>query len=477
MNTRRLDRASVGLISISLIFILTIVLLILMPTEIDEEFADTWLACTFSLAISLFVLLHMYMKYDLDFFSPVVYVSLLYLIMFFVTPIYDITVGETDCFGVTDLFLYGVKGSFVALAGFLSFCFFYQFRQNRLLKKPEPVQELKLSDADREKLAQNLLAAWVLVVFLAIVLTVFTTGFSISYMLSFGLTGSVTDRNSNHASLGFLIQFTRCIVTIAVLYFCYSKNKTLRYVVLFVTALVEVSNGFRYMIVILLVSVFYVQYLVLGRKIKIGHAIMVLVLLMLIIGLIGYTRDAVRRGEGADTSGFSLKFVFDALLSNFRIYKSYYGVIKAVPQIVPYIYFDQIVVYTLIMAIPRAIWKGKPTSSNSVAQLYGLNYTAVQSGFAYPCIGEYFEGFGLFGVLFFMGCYGAWLSRISVKYRIRCRCAADYVYYAVIVATMLQLIIRGYTPSNFYLVVTLSVPYWLTISYIKKHAEVEETHE
>ncbi|MBQ9373543.1 MAG: hypothetical protein IJU06_01940 [Oscillospiraceae bacterium] len=190
MNTRRLDRASVGLISISLIFILTIALLILMPTEIEEEFADTWLACTFSLAISLMVLLHFYMKYHMDFFSPVVFVSLIYLVMFFVTPIYDILIGKTECFGVTDLFLYGRESTLIALVGFLSFCLTFQYRHSRLLKKLPPIKKLKLSDADREILTQRLLIAWAAVAVLAIGLTVFSTGFSITYILSFGLFGS-----------------------------------------------------------------------------------------------------------------------------------------------------------------------------------------------------------------------------------------------------------------------------------------------
>lgn len=472
MNTRRLDRASVGLISISLIFILTIVLLILMPTEIEEEYADTWLACTFSLAISLMVLLHFYMKYHMDFFSPVVFVALIYLVMFFVTPIYDILIGETECFGVTDLFLYGRESTLIALAGFISFCLTFQYRHSRLLKKLPPIKKLKLSDADREILTQRLLIAWAVVAVLAIGLTAFTTGFSITYILSFGLFGSAGSGPSSSTPLGFVIQFTRCIVTIAVLFYFYSKNAPLKYVVLILTALIEVSNGFRYMIVILLVAMFYVNYLISGKKLKLAHATIGLVALVMIIGVVGYTRDSVRSGGGADTSGFTLQFGIDAILNNFRIYKSYYAVIKVVPRILPYIYFDQIVVYTLIMAIPRAIWPGKPENPGTLPQLYGLNYNAVRGGFAYPCLGEFYYGFGIFGVVFFMAVFGAWLARLSATYRFRSRCVADLAYYAVILGSMLQLLIRGYTPSNFYLVVTLSIPFWLTAKYFKKHAEV-----
>lgn len=135
-----------------------------------------------------------------------------------------------------------------------------------------------------------------------------------------------------------------------------------------------------------------------------------------------------------------------------------------------YIYFDQIFMYTIIMIVPRAIWPQKPGNPGTKAQLYGLNQAAVSSGFAYPCLGEYYYSFGTIGVVFFMGVIGHWLANAALKYRVNSSKDIDLVIYSVTVAMMLQLLIRGYTPGNFYLVLALYIPYWIVDSYYKKYS-------
>ena len=53
-------------------------------------------------------------------FSPITVISMLYITLFFFTPMYDIVLCEYRWFGV-DLFDYGIKGSVIAFVGYIAF--------------------------------------------------------------------------------------------------------------------------------------------------------------------------------------------------------------------------------------------------------------------------------------------------------------------------------------------------------------------
>ena len=445
-------------------------LVFVMPDSLDPVFQANWICDIICMEISLYTLMFMYSQRIIDFFSPVIFVSVLYITMFFITPIYDISVGAISTFGVIDLFDYGVKGSVVALLGFLSFCAVYAFRYRKAPRTEKPDRMAELTDTDRIQLEKWLLIAWFADLFVATLITVMTKGFSISYILSFGIFGEANASDKISASLGFIAQFTRSIVCICLLYMCVSRNKMLRRIIFILTAFSQIIHGFRYMIVIQVCGFFYFTFLSKKKKVNILYLILLSVLLTVIISFVGYARNSVRNGDGFSLTGFSLNDIVYSVVGNFRIYKSYYSIVKAVPALTDYIYFDQILFYTVIMAIPRMIWRDKPRNPGTKAQLYGMNQAAVDSGFAYPCIGEYYYGFGVFGVMFFMGVIGHWLANAAVKYRVNYSKNADLVIYSITVALMLQLLIRGYTPSNFYLVLAMYVPYWFVDSYYKKHA-------
>ena len=445
-------------------------LMFVMPDSLGQVFKDNWICDVICLEISINILLFMYSKSIIDFFSPVIYVSVIYILMFFVTPIYDINRGAIDAFGVLDLFNYGVKGSVVAILGFMSFCLLYSYRYTKSSSSGEQRQTTELLPDSRLQLEKWLLIAWTVDFIFAIAITIATKGFSITYILSFGIFGEVTGTDTTSSSFGFIGQFTRSIVTFFLMYYYISDNKKLKRVLFVLTAFIEMIHGFRYMIVILVIGYFYSAFLIKKKKVNIVYLLLLFILLSVIVGVVGYTRNTVRNGAGFSLNGFKMDDIIYAVIGNFRIYKSYYGVIKAVPALTDYLYFDQILFYTIILAVPRVIWPGKPGNPGTKAQLYGINQYAVNSGFAYPCLGEYYYSFGITGVVFFMGIMGHWLASTAVKYRVNCNKEVDLVIYSVTVSMMLQLLIRGYTPGNFYLVLALYIPYWFVDSYYKKHA-------
>ena len=103
-------------------------------------------------------------------------------------------------------------------------------------------------------------------------------------------------------------------------------------------------------------------------------------------------RVAIRSGVGIDTSiinGDMIKDSFDsAFWDNLRIYKNVYGMVPVIPSQYDYVWGRQIVIGTIVMMIPRALWPGKISSygGEGLTTLIGPN---IASGQAYPALGEY----------------------------------------------------------------------------------------
>ena len=108
------------------------------------------------------------------------------------------------------------------------------------------------------------------------------------------------------------------------------------------------------------------------------------------------------------------------------------------------------------MFIPRAIWTDKPVHLGlGLDELLGPNFRG--TGQAYPNLGEYWYAFGAPAVVIFMCIYGWWMKR-CVTLLGKSPEPVDHMAYAVLISVNLQLIIRGYTPSNFWLVIFSVVP-------------------
>ncbi len=445
-------------------FALCLWLLVIQPSGISSTLISNWVVdvlCLFIAGISL-AILNSNGKCDL--LSAPFFVGTIYIIMFFITPLYDIYIGETTIFEATDIFDYGIIGSLVALAGFIIFCFVYN-KKCEVIANP---RILTLREDVRAYIEKIAISFWLIEFIVGIVCVVVTQGFSVSYILTFGLYGDANAYETSATFLGFICQFTRGVVPLSLIIFALSKKKKLIYGIILLTAMFEMINGFRYMIVIMICGFFFFNYISKSKKVDPVRLIVLSLVLCFVVGIVGYSRNSVRTGAGFDGGGFGFQDIMDALLGNFRIYKSYYAVIKAVPSMTPYLYFDQMLIYTMIMAIPRMIWPNKPLNPGTAAQYYGMGQTAVDSGYAYPNLGEYYYSFGTFGVLFFMGWFGYWLAKTTNKYRTHALNIFDIVKYCITVPLTLQLLIRGYMPSNFYLIIALYFPCWYLSRKISK---------
>ena len=447
------------------IIIACLFILAYTPDNLSVVLVRNWYLDIFCLLVSSICMLRLNAKGKCDLLSAPFFVGVVYIIMFFITPLYDIYIGETTIFEAKDLFDYGIEGSIVALISFVCFCFIFDSRYKASQYRPT---YSVLTEHARKKVERIVLIFWVVEFVVGMICVIVTQGFSISYILTFGLVGDADFYESSNSLLGFIAQFTRGVVPLSIMLFAISKRKALVYTILLLTAMFEVINGFRYMIVIMVCGFFYFHYISQNKKVSPTKLLTLVLGLCFIVGIVGFSRNSVRTGAGFDSEGFGIDSIIDALLGNFRIYKSYYAVIKAVPTMTPYLYFDQMLFYTLIMAIPRMLWPGKPLNPGTAAQYYGMGQSAVDSGYAYPNLGEYYYSFGFIGCVFFMGWFAWWLAKMTTRYRNNAHNIIEVVWFCITVPLTLQLLIRGYTPSNFYLIIALFFPCWYINRYISK---------
>ncbi len=453
----------------SFLFISTLLFAFLIwerPIGVTGIYYDNWVVDVTCLYLSIIILVGTYVKGLLNLMSPLAWVSTIYILLFFITPLYDIYTGDTSIFGVVDLFEYGVIGTIMAFGGFSAFVMGFVICDS----KKRNVSIVELSSKMKRQIARIMLHAWLIIFVIAVWIVILDKGYSIVYIFTFGIWGEAPiEDETSPTFLGFISQATRSIIPVCLLYISFSDNRLAKVILFFLTAMLEIIGGFRYMIIIFIGSYLILFYLRKRKEIPLLSVLIMIVVFSFLVGLIGYTRDSVRIGMGFNAQGFGIQDIVDAVIGNFRIYLSYYAVIKAVPDMTPYIYFDQIVIYTLIMAVPRAIWPSKPLNPGTAPQLLGMNEAAVNSGYAYPCLGEYYYGFGFLGIIFFMLLLGLLFGHISKKYRYNSRTIVDLVIFSVATPMTLQLLIRGYTPSNFYLVLAMLLPGIILNRYIKKN--------
>ena len=392
-------------------------------------------------------------KYTL--FSPVTILSALYITLFFITPMYDIVLQEYTWFGV-DLFDYSVKGSLIAFLGYISFVAVYNM--------PVKTKARIFFKEPQIDIVPFILLMYTVCLAANVFYMVRSGGYSVAYVFSLGLLGGAS-QSETMSDIGFIVNLSFSLSSCTLLYFEYGHNKPLKVILFLLMFILQVARGFRYyvlQIVLMFVSYYYIRN---HKKIRLIRLAILLIAVMIPIVLMTLFRNTIRAGSGMDLSVLSIETILNAIdeavWDNFRIYKTYYGVIKAVPNMTNYMFGQQMILYTLIMFVPRIIWPGKPLPPGGEATALGISAYAVMAGTAYPNIGEYYYEFGIFGVVFFMGIFGRWMKTVDQRYRVNRHTNLELMVFCTLLGTILQLVIRGYTPSNFWMIVFVIMPYYV----------------
>jgi oligosaccharide repeat unit polymerase len=115
------------------------------------------------------------------------------------------------------------------------------------------------------------------------------------------------------------------------------------------------------------------------------------------------------------------------------------------------------------MFIPRLIWKNKPQPITRKVITASVSGYASWAGTAYPYIGEYYHEFGIIGVIVFMYLLGRFSARLKeLMYK---KDLHSLVCYVSLYPLLFQVLIRGYTPSNFYMILMVFLPVLIEKSF------------
>ena len=224
----------------------------------------------------------------------------------------------------------------------------------------------------------------------------------------------------------------------------------------------QVTRGFRFFIIQIIITFVSYYYVRLRKRPKLTSLMAAFAILMVFV--IGMTifREAMRWGGNVDFSSITLtklqEAFDDAIWDNFRIYNNYYGIVGAIPSRYGYVYGRQIILGTLVMVIPRILWPGK-ISSSANAGLKAIIGPKIASGQASPNISEYYYAFGALGVIICMGVFAA-VMKIA-RNKMNSEDPLDIMIFSVLLGANIQLIIRSYTPSNFWYVIFTLIPIWI----------------
>ena len=454
-------------LSVFLPIIAALVLLFSFPGEADVLYQQNYIVDSIAV-VAVLILVSMYIfRNGVDVFDPLYLITAIYGMMYFVTPIYDIVNEEYSWFGYY-LFDNGIKATLIALAGYFAFYIFYNVkfvlrRKNQFVNLREV--EIKNADPDIGKRGKLILVILVMYAFCfaANVFYLLRSGYtSLTYVLTLGMFGGEQEAAERVQDIGFISNFSYCLPTVVLLYWEYGRSKWLK-VILFVPMLMlQIARGFRFFVVQIAITFFAYWFIRKEKRPTFSQIVLAFFALMVPIFLMTLFRDSMRAGTGMGFSEFfsnDLKQVFDnTVWFNFRIYRNFYGMVGAIPEKFGFVYGRQMIIGTIVMVIPRIIWPGKISTAAGEDLAYIIGSNLKGTGQAYPNIGEYYYALGVVGVLVCMAIYGLWSKSLKDRYMPFKAGGLNNIVFAVILGVNLQLLIRGYMPSNFWYLIFSLLP-------------------
>lgn len=456
------NRASYSRYIIVLLINFLILSILITSIEVEPYISNviTDISC---LTICMFMVINYSIKYGFDMFDPIYFVSIIYFFLYFITPLYDIFIREYYWYGY-ELFPFGVKATLIAFVGYVCFYVFYRYKfiiNRKPLKKNVVLSQNKDNCSNKKKLPY--IYIMYVIAFVANVYYLKNSGFgNLKYILTLGLIGSSSDVTPMN-NIGFISMLSYSLPTIVLLCWEYENSKVIKILLFIPMFILQVARGYRFFIIQIAVTFIAYYYLSQKKRPKIKNILILILVMLFFVIIMTIFRDAIRSGNGMDLSKLNLEGItkaFDeAFWGNFRIYQNFYGMVHVIPENFNYVGIRQIVIGTIVMMIPRAIWPGKISSygGEGLRVLIGNNIAAGQ---AYPTLGEYYYAFGTLGVIIFMAIFGMWNRRLKYKYK-NSNNKLDIIYFAVMLGCCLQLMIRGYFPSNFWYLLFAVLPIWI----------------
>ena len=468
----KIDKSDNSVVVAAILFNLIFVcFVLLLPKYADTVYIQNYLVDAGSLLAITVLVMHYLRINSFNIFDPIYFITAIYAGLYFIAPIHDILIGKYTWFGYY-LLQYGINSGVYALIGYIAFYVFYSgairktyFSRQGSGNKASPYLN---NEPDKNAESQIVLLIFFLYVFTfaANVYYLIHSGYAnLLYILTAGLLGKGNQSAETINSIGFIAMFSYMMPTTVLLYWEYGKRKWLTVVLFIPVLMMQITRGFRFLVIQIAITFTAYYFIKVNKRPKLRQMILLVCVLMVPVLLMTIFRNDIRSGTGMTIAQITpdtfSKALDDAIWDNLRIYNNYYAIVHSVPSRFPYVYLRQILIGTLVMVIPRILWPGKidTGAGEDLSVIIGRRLTG--TGQAYPGLGEFYYALGIFGIFFFMALYGLWMRSVKARFLDNPRRKTDVIMFGVLLGANLQILIRGYTPSNFWYVVFSIIPVYL----------------
>ena len=412
----------------------------------------------FVVLVSYFLMVGIWISYICKFgfyiFEPTTMVVGLTILTFSIEPMISMITGDTLLAGF-NVYDGCFKATLIYILALTTFLFVYYNRF--LISKKYNRNYSNVWNGYYDRSEKITMIAYIVTVIGIIVSLVdlIKQGFSLQYILSLGSGGAF---DAKEESIGVFINL-RYMMLPGFLYLDLYSNKKITNNVLRAIAIVCMfMRNKRWIIVLIILSPITLYYI--RNKKKPSSKIMLATALFMavLIGAMQYMRGISTSIVSVDWSSFNLLSIWKAFSGNLDLYKTLYAAVVYFPEQHFYTLGQQLIYLTLVTCIPRAIWPNKPISIiDSQLKPYFMGNGAVRGAWAYAQLTEFYIEFGILGVVICMCIFA-----VFCKFLKRCtfypRNVHDLVMAATFYPMLMQLVIRGYMPINFWAMFFMLVP-------------------
>lgn len=439
---------------IVLLYIVLGLIFVFQMSRIDTQYVPKYIM----VLISYFYMVGIWMLYICKFgfylFEPVTMVAILTILTFSIEPMISMIADDTLLAGFN---VYGgcVKATLIYMLALTVFFFVYYNRFTFGEKRYH--SDLNTWDGDYDKSKKLIVLAYTFtVVGIAVSLVdLIKQGFSLQYILSLGSGGSF---DAKEESIGVFINL-RYMMLPGFLYLdLYTNKKILNNFLRIIAVACMFMRNKRWIIVLIILSPIALHYIQNKKKPSVKILVSTALFMALLIGAMQYMRGMSTSISSVDWSSFNLLSIWKAFSGNFDLYKTLYAAVVYFPDEHFYTMGQQLIYLTLVTCIPRAIWPNKPVSIiDSQLKPYFMGNGAVRGAWAYAQLTEFYIEFGIAGVVICMGVFAGFCKFLK-KCTFRPKNIHELVMAATFYPMLMQLVIRGYMPINFWAIFFMMIP-------------------
>ena len=406
---------------------------------------------------------------EINLFDPFTIVSLLYMMIMIIYPLYDYNRMNLFKSGV-DTSSGCIDGTIIFVLSYISFYFSYITKK---VKRRELQGKLffpieRLSDKEMSWIA---LFCWS-VAFAGCTIGQISRGFPLGFLFSLGQKANEDILiNSSSGGLLFLLMLSPTLIVAELMIWVYGKKRMIKCITLVLTIAYLFMRGSRILVFVIIAAPFVYWYLKRGKTPSMRVVIPSAMLALLLFAAMQIARVNITQGinywDELSENLFSLDAYLAPFESDFSTYKVYYGIVRAIPKHMDYLLGRGIFGYTLALIIPRALWPNKPNAPEREVVYAAMGQLAVDNGNAYPNIGIFYSEFGVIGCIILMWIFGRLLSKSRKLYRMDSRAAL--ILYSCLWPFCFQLTTRSFSNAVYSIMFGMlpMVVAWL-FSMIKK---------